>query len=321
VQEAEVNQFGDPAAFYAERYNVIARFPLVAGRPIWLADGASGSPRRCRFCNLSPPHAAFASRAHAVPEFLGNKSLFSRNECDSCNKFLADNYEDQLSKWSLFARALSKVRGKGGGPTYTSTVEGLRIESGRDGIRVNLENEDSRGALLGQTGPFEFRLPTEGKSQPHVPIRAAMALVKIACSICPLDELAQCYRAVDWLMGRITVEASDFPVVHSFVPGPVLRDAGEVILLKRNAEAPTPYLWLVVRFANHQLQILVPFCPADEGWFRGGQSNSLNCPSYPSHRPTNWPYGEATSYVFNWAGTELVQAAVDVVLHLEQKHT
>ena len=312
----------EAANFYAERYAVIARFPFAANTPTWLADNAHDSERRCRFCRRGKPHVSFSKRAHAIPEFLGNKSLFSKNECDGCNKFLADSYEDHLSKWSLFGRALSRVKGKAtaGGPTYKSAAEKFRVESDANGVRIHLGSEDLKETLSGRTAPFEFELPTEGKSQPHVPIRAAMALVKVASSICPVDELGECTRAIDWLMGRITVETSNFPVVHTFIPGPVLRDAGEVIFLERTAEVPTPYMWLVVRFANHQLQVLVPFCRRDEWWFRSGKPNSRGCPNYPSHCPTNWPYGEATPYVFNWSGTDVVQTAVDVVLHLEPKH-
>ena len=54
----------------------------------------------------------FKSDAHAVAEFLGNRSILSLNECDECNARFATEYEDHLSKWSLFARSVSQVRGK-----------------------------------------------------------------------------------------------------------------------------------------------------------------------------------------------------------------
>jgi hypothetical protein len=35
--------------------------------------------------------------------------------------------------------------------------------------------------------------------------RAAMALVKVACSVCACEGLGQYQRAIDWLMGRVGV--------------------------------------------------------------------------------------------------------------------
>jgi hypothetical protein len=103
---------GNAEAFYDERYEEIARYPFVADRPILIRDHAIEGDRRCRYCGRGIPEATFRKDAHAVPEFLGNKSLFSMNECDECNAILASGYEDHLAKWTHFFRAMMRSAGK-----------------------------------------------------------------------------------------------------------------------------------------------------------------------------------------------------------------
>ncbi len=99
----------DPKTFYSERYTEAVKYPLVPGHPELLQDHENDASRRCRFCGRGEPDVSFSNYAHAVPEFLGKNSLRSMNECDACNTFLAYNYEDDLSKWSLYPRALSQI--------------------------------------------------------------------------------------------------------------------------------------------------------------------------------------------------------------------
>src|SRR4051812_14719952 len=120
---------------YATRYEIIAQHRFVTPRPILLADHVreDKAARRCRFCHRGEPEVTFKSDAHAVPEFLGNRSILSLNECDSCNTFFATEYEDHLSKWSLFARSASQVRGKKKKPTFKNPEETLRVGTGERG--------------------------------------------------------------------------------------------------------------------------------------------------------------------------------------------
>src|SRR5262245_17552901 len=115
--------------YFAEHYEVILHHPLAAPRPILLPlDDPDG--RRCRFCRRDSTQTRFKNDAHAVSNLLGNKSLFSLNECNDCNTSLGQKYEDQLGKWSNLARALAQVPGKKNKkPTFKSADETLRIES------------------------------------------------------------------------------------------------------------------------------------------------------------------------------------------------
>ena len=80
----------------------------------------------CRFCGKSKPEVLFRSEAHAIPESLGNKILFTNYECDTCNKFFGETIENDFGKWSKPYRTFARIRGKKGVPTLKEL--GWRIE-------------------------------------------------------------------------------------------------------------------------------------------------------------------------------------------------
>lgn len=309
--------YEDAVRYYDERYEVIARYPFVHESKIRLEDHADDTDRCCRFCGRGRPEVTFKSIAHAVPEFLGNRDIISLNECDECNKFLADNYEDHLSKWSLFARAASQVRGKKSKPTFKNPDETMRVGSGENGLVIEITDRDVTHKMLAEAGPYAFTLPKDASSQPHVPIRAAMALVKIACSICPKDELGQCSPAIDWLMGRAKATMSGLPILYTFTPGPINDNASEVVLVRRKVDEPIPYLWFVVQFSNYRLQTFVPFCPNDTSWLKLGEASTFTCRHYPTRFGSHWEFGEAELGTLDWSGTEPVQRSATASFHVD----
>lgn len=302
--------------YFDERYDAFW-FPFVAKHPIRLEDHEDEASRRCRFCGKRKPDVAFRKVAHAVPEFLGNKSILSMNECDECNKFLADNYEDHLSKWSLLARAASQVNGKGGRPTFKNPSKTLKISGGWTGLNIDFTDSALTGKLMKEGGPYKFTVPADGTSQPYVPVRAAMALVKIACSICPADDLHQCRGAVDWLMQRTDASFTNLPVLYAFTPGPIEEASGEVVLLRRKRDGPEPYLWCLVQFRNHRFQVFVPFCSADSSWFNPSQPISVKTKHFPSRFGPDWRFGPTKYGLLDWSGRSPVQTDTEITFHVE----
>ena len=69
--------------FYANNYDVLASWLVQPGKKIILGEKED---RKCRFCGKRPPEVSFRKIAHAIPEALGNKSIQSLYECDSCNE-------------------------------------------------------------------------------------------------------------------------------------------------------------------------------------------------------------------------------------------
>ena len=73
------DKWSDLVAYYAEHYSIVRQWSLQPGDKIFLGDRQN---RRCRFCGKTTPEVSFRKEAHALPECVGNKSLFTYYECE-----------------------------------------------------------------------------------------------------------------------------------------------------------------------------------------------------------------------------------------------
>jgi hypothetical protein len=95
---------------FALNYRVIARHRLDGIAPQYLGD--EDEPR-CRFCERTQPRAEFQGSRLAIPEFLGNESLFTAEICDDCYAQFRAGVEADLERFTRPVR-----RGLGAtGPT------------------------------------------------------------------------------------------------------------------------------------------------------------------------------------------------------------
>ena len=145
-----------------------------------------------------------------------------------------------------------------------------------------------------------------------------MALIKVACSLCPAGELGQCLGAIDWLMQRTDAAFTNLPVLYAFTPGPIGAASGEAVLLRRKHESHEPYLWCLVQFGNHRFQVFVPFCPADGCWFKPNQPIKVTTKHFPSRFGPDWPFGPTKFGVLDWSGRDLVRTDTKVTFHVER---
>lgn len=238
------------------------------------------------------------------------------NECDKCNSFLAREYEDHLGKWSQFARSVSQVKGKAGAPSYANPSDTMRFENTEGKLSIALTDKSLFDVAAGAQGPFSFKLSTDVPSSTYVPLRAAKALVKIACSVCPGEDLPQCQRAISWLMTGKGISGSNFPVLRGFTPGPPEAFQSKVILLRRKQPGQEPYLWCVLQYLNHRLQFFVPLCPIDDPIFQGGPV-TLRIRYYrPPEIPFDWPHGESKYWRDDWSSEEESQLSISLCFNV-----
>jgi hypothetical protein len=281
--------------YYEERYDVIADLAFVTRPVIKLVDPG---PQVCRFCHRKAPVVTFKKKAHAAPELLGNKTLVSKNECDECNDMFNVRYEQDLGVWSAFARSIGRIHGKKGLPTYVCPDNTMRVEH-INGKQVLLLRDKI------DIKPGELWLPKAKSPQTYIPLNAAKALVKVACSICPPELLPECQGAIDWIMGRHSATIAPFVVLRTFTPGPPGAFIDKVVLLRRKGATPDPFLWCLVRTAKHQLQFFVPFCGADAALFPPGQRVTINTwQLQPNDIGANWRFGSIDYFREDWSSTE-----------------
>ncbi len=300
-------------AFY-EQYDVVTKHRLVAERPIRLQDHTCAEERNCRFCGKSKGDATFRNTAHAIPELMGNKSIFSMNECDECNAFFAHAYEDHLAKWYGPMRSLCRISGKRGTPGYKDGAFKIAMKEG--GLHINMPSDTGKPESS-PAGPGTLHLPSDMKTQPYVPLRAAKALVKAAVSIVPLPLLQECDNAIAWLMNRAEFQLSSFPVCISFTPGPTPYRKGTAMLLKRKNDEPTPFLWCMIASSNLRFQFMIPCCQSDSWMKKGANTFTIHHYPVPFTKEHESVFGESTCGVQDWGSSEPRVEKINASFHYD----
>jgi len=287
-------------AFYEQHYQIVLDLHLVAKVPIKLGDYENDSERKCRFCGKSKPEVSFRKKAHAIPEFLGNKSLILINECDICNDFFSREYEDHLAKWFGPMRSLCQMQGKKGTPKYKSHK--FIAARGNKGMELFV-NSNSSIMNIKEGSSGTFKIPVEMKTQPYIPVRAAQAFIKSAISILPREFLCECENTILWLLNKATVNLDKFPVLYAFTPGVNPYKNGKVMICKRkNPGAEMPSLWFIIATTNFLFQIMIPFCKSD-GWIKHGKENNFKATKFPTPFPEEYErkFGKTIWYCEDWA--------------------
>lgn len=199
---------------------------VLGGRYTFLSEakGSIGGARIvlgkkgiCRFCGTRDA-ARFQNTAHTFPEALGNKWVFSRDECDDCNGKIFSLYDEELTKAVGPFLTLGGVRGKGNKVRATgrtggrSHIEQRRGTDGRRQISVTVLGDDAMdvAAVDPQTG--RLRLTTPIAAVPFKPRFAYKALCKMAVALLPENELANYNKLIAWLLNPS--DAEDFPVLE-----------------------------------------------------------------------------------------------------------
>lgn len=164
----------------------------------------------CRYCGTEDGRL-FRQAAHLIPEALGNRWLFSVDECDLCNQQFS-RYEDALAAALGPLLTLGGVVGKGGrvrqtGRTAGSTVVSHDRVDGKRSLRIIARNDrDYRDRVTHDGEHIFFRTPLP--ETPFKPLFAYKALVKMALALMPTDELSDYCNMLQLLQNRDSSVAS-----------------------------------------------------------------------------------------------------------------
>jgi hypothetical protein len=231
-------------------------------------NGKSSEPRKCRFCNcIEGGEHSFKKVAHAIPELLGNKKIFTQNECDRCNNISGSTYETALGNYLSVLRALLRIPGKKSQYKYKNNndnlineikfrkEEKLEITStiGSDGVEIN---EDKR--------EVKFNLPRYS----YVPFEVYQSFMKIFLSVLPkqyledanfvkiilnFNELYKYSNQESNILRKVILEQAK--AIALFVPGPALSEL--IILKKKNDSFEAPDFIFIIRIFNKAFQFCI----------------------------------------------------------------
>lgn len=239
-----------------ENYKVLVNF-------IPLEKTFLGNVGPCRYCGKSSEDVEFKKIAHALPELVGNKFLFSRDECDSCNSFFDKNLENNLANFLGILRTTTKIKGKGGVPKFKS-ADGERVEIVGDDL-ILIEHHDSSMVQVDDRNKH-ISITTEKSS--YIPLAVYKCFVKMALAILPDHERHGYRHTINWIVGGKKPPAFNvraLKVSRTFVNGGKYMPSLQIMLLKRTKdEKINPNLFCLVSFNNLIFQFFVPFGDKDK---------------------------------------------------------
>jgi hypothetical protein len=186
------------------------------------------SKRTCIYCQNSKKPTSFNSKAHLIPESLGNKKYVQYEECDICNNDFGKGVDDSLATFLNFFRVMFNVKGKDGPLKleFRNYATIKRVSDDKVEIRF-VSGAEAPLDLPPQEIPFE----TLNKIRLQNVYRS---LARIGISSLKADERNSYSKTIDWINEKTS--RSSLPKVNYLI-NPFVSDKGaDLILYKRKNE-------------------------------------------------------------------------------------
>ena len=243
---------------------------------------------------FTPPQATFKTRAHAIPESVGNRTLFSAHECDSCNQAFGRGIENEFGNWSKPSRTFARIKGKSGVPTIKQGVDGgWRLEFEADRLHVTQTEQHPVMEVDEDTKTLTFRL----RRDPFNPVAVSKAFVKMGLSFIPEENVRDFNTALAWVtdpdhskpLGTTRI------VLATFLPGPSASDTiSLVVLRRRNDFLLVPFVIFILAYGNELFQVALP--SPEKDWALTGTQVKL--PPFPHPNDSNISHSSSALPVF-----------------------
>lgn len=241
-----------------EHYDIVKHYHLNTEEEILLDSTESTS---CRFCGKQEPNVTFNSAAHTIPHSIGNRTLKSKYECDTCNQ-LFGKYESQFTQYMKFAHVFAQVS-KGGGskvPKFknnSSEKSNIRVENGNFNVTC-VEGEDLRCDIDKE----HKKVKITGKRS-YIPQDVFKAIVKMALSIMPEEEMIYFSDTLQWLQGKRTCGGKLIVIQRMYIGiNPFMFDSC-MIFKRKNDSMQVPAYIFGLAYYSFFIQIAIPLCQKD----------------------------------------------------------
>ncbi|MBL8020736.1 MAG: hypothetical protein JNM27_13780 [Leptospirales bacterium] len=244
----------DRIQYFEKNYNILVDVNLVGDKSHTIRiDGL----RKCRFCERNEGEVTFKKEAHAFSELIGNRTLLTNYECDSCNEHFSKYLENHLANYLGPARTFTLTKGKTGVPSYKTADESSRVDvkSGEIVVQTMADQpmfvEDEKNKLI----TFHATKPT------YVPVAVYKTLVKMALSILPENEMDAFKTTAKWLLStdHSKVFMRPCPMNFSFTNGLKPHPFIKAMVFKvKDLSLDVPFMQFFIAFDNFTFQITIP---------------------------------------------------------------
>jgi hypothetical protein len=293
--------------FFDKYYSILVEHHLIKGKKEFIG---TKSNRKCRFCGKNTNETTFRMVAHALPEFIGNKTLIANDECDICNERFSRTVEDHMAKFLQLYRTIGRIPGKKGVPSFKNKKQNLRIDLKPSGLEII---QDPYNQAI-EFNPELQQLTITSTMHPHIPVAVYKCLTKMAVSIMPKEELIDFRETIQWINleehGSELFEELNYSLKFCLLvvsPGSMpYRNIHTLLLKRKNETDPVPYMIYVVAFGNLLLQVIIP-CPKQDQLLDGKQ---VGMGYYRVPLDTNHSYNETKLRVIDLSSKQVVSDGI-----------
>jgi hypothetical protein len=292
--------------FYASFYESVGSWTLRPGKnePVLGKD----ETQRCRFCGGSFPEVSFRQEAHAIPEALGNKSLFTSYECDSCNQKFGRGIENDLGNWSKPMRTLSLISGKSGIPTLKGKPpKEWRVAGIQGGLELKHHAEDVIAAVDEIEKTMTLSLPRDS----YTPRAVFKAFTKIGLALVPSSDTPLFAETFAWIADsdQSKTFSTDYRIMAQNFPGPPgRRGIGATILRRIDDYLMMPFCFLIIFYGSQLFQISIP--SIRKNW----SALPSQVPWFPAHSAeTVRKWGMPVPHIIDLSGATVVRGEIEKI--------
>ena len=223
----------------------------------------------CRFCGKNESEVSFRNIAHIFPESIGNNALASNYECDDCNQYFGNSIENDYAKFFSLYHSIMQIKGKNGIPKSNFKVpcqkrddncakNCVEITFGEKCPTIRTCEEVDKKYVNLSDNTLEISKPI-GK---YCPVAVFKAIVKMAISVMPFEELAIFKNTIKWLLEpqhENFYESKPLLIRFQMIPGFNVTKYPHYILYKRKRTVwNLPYILFNLTYACLSLFIEVP---------------------------------------------------------------
>lgn len=223
-------------------------------------DYISYKDRKCIFCDLSYPDTSFYTKAHLMPQCLGNKRVLSYKECDECNNHFSV-FENDIANYLGYNRIFfsdKNIKFKPPGAKYeiskAKSGKGYNIVPLKKNIKVII-NDSNKSHIQVRSHSFSL-------------LNIWKLLVKIGLSAMPYEDLQNYDGLIRFLFDDCVHMHESHPkelylvychtVKNGFIKEPIA-----ILYKKKNAETRALTHTLQFYFYNQVWQIFLPLNTQD----------------------------------------------------------
>lgn len=244
-----------------DNYEPLVVYHLKNEQEIMLKN--SSAKRICRFCGKGEPEVTFKKVAHAIPHFIGNRTLKSEYECDVCNGKVFSPMESQFSQFMGIYHTFHEVSKGGKVPTYrNNSKENSKIVVENRSIKIDcVEGEDLVSVIDKKNHTVEIKA-----KRSYVPQSVYKIFIKMALTIMPESEMHHFRNTLDWLISKKKFGYNLCLIERRYegLKNPFGFDSCMIFRRKADHKDNVPAYVFGLAYYNFFFQTFIPLCDEDK---------------------------------------------------------